>query len=445
MNNLEKAKSIFLQAKNLAGTSSQVEIFLSSVKSSSIVWSERRLEDYRMSSSTGVGIKLIKSCRQGCAYTSDFSDSSIKNLVDSAIRNIELIEPDPFYSIASPEITDSSLDVCDDVFGKKSVQEHIKTLQETEKSVLADKKIKSVLDAHYSETYGETCLVNSNDICLSARGTAFSFGISLVAEYLGDTQTGGEYAVKRIASDIDIELTTSMAVKNAVGLLGAKLVKTGRYDVILDPAVSCDFLMLLVPSFSAYSVQKNVSLLAGKIGQKVCSDLITLTDDGTLKNGVSTASFDDEGTPTRRNPLIEKGILKTYLYDRYTAARDKRKSTGNASRGYSGFSVPSATNIYFSSGASDFDGLLKNMGTGIYITETLGMHNADPVSGEFSVGANGFFVESGCIKYPVHGITIAGNVLNFFENVSGVGREVKFYGSIGCPALLIKNLSVAGE
>jgi len=301
------------------------------------------------------------------------------------------------------------------------------------------------LRADYSESDGHTFIINSNGISLSSRGTVFSYGISCVASENGETQTGGEYSVKRKLNELDFLSITEEAVKNAVGLLGARGIKTGGYAAVLNQNVGCEFLGLIASSFSAFSVQKNISLLKDRKKQKIFSDILNICDDGTLAGGIATSSFDDEGTPTQKTPLIANGVLENYLYDIYTAGIDASVSTGNAARGYSGVPEPAPSNIFILPGSITFETLLKEMDKGIYITETMGMHNADPVSGEFSVGINGFMVENGEIKYPVHGVTIAGNIMDLFNNIAGLADDLKFYANSGSPSILINNLSVAGN
>jgi PmbA protein len=149
--------------------------------------------------------------------------------------------------------------------------------------------------------------------------------------------------------------------------------------------------------------------------------------------------------PTVRTPLVTGGTLENYLYDIYTAGIDGTESTGSASRGYSGTPVPGPSNIFIAPGRVSFEKLLTEMGNGLYVTETMGMHNADPVTGEFSVGINGFFVENGEIKYPVHGITAAGNVMELFNGIAGIADDLKFYAGTGSPSMLISGVSVAGN
>lgn len=425
--------------------SAGVEIFADKSSGTTVVWSEKKLEDCYTSDSQGIGLKIIKDKKTGFSYTSDFSETALDNLISSAVRNCGFLPPDKYNSLSFPSTVKSEMDVNDECFGRLSIEDKISRLKNMERLALSNSKIKSVLRSAYSESMGEIFIINSNGVMLASRGTVFSYGMSCVACEGSETQVGGESTVKRISKELNFEETTKDAVKNSVELLGAKRIKTGNYPVIFNQNTACEFLGLFASSFSAFSVQKNVSLLKGKLGRKVCSDKLNIVDDGTLPGGVATSSCDDEGIPTQRTVLADKGVIKNYFYDLYTANKDDTKSTGNASRSYSGLSVPAPTNIYIEQGKTPPDNLMKDMGAGLYVTETMGMHNADAVSGEFSVGVNGFFVENGVKKFPVHGITIAGNILDLFNNISDVAADLKFYGSIGSPSVLINRLAVAGE
>ena len=445
MNNLETIKNIFLRASRAVGREVQLEIFCTTAAGTSVAWSENKLEDSLISESNGIGLRLLKAGRIGFSYTNNFDELSLDYMIASAIQDSEFLNPDGHFAFAAPLPINENLDIFDASFESKSINSKIGLLKDMEAAAMADKRIKSVLRADYAESAGQIFIVNSNGVSLSSRGTAFSYGISCVASDNGEIQTGGEYAVKRKLVELDFSSVTREAVKNAAGLLGAKKINTGNYAAVLNQNVGCEFLSLIASSFSAFSVQKNISLLKGRKKQKVFSDAVNICDDGTLIGGIATSAFDDEGIPTRKTPLVVNGMLENYLYDIYTAGVDNVTSTGNASRGYSGIPAPSPSNIFIAPGSITFEKLLKEMGNGIYITETMGMHNADPVSGEFSVGINGFMVENGEIKHPVHGITIAGNIMNLFNSVAELADDLKFYASAGSPSILINNLSVAGN
>jgi PmbA protein len=190
-------------------------------------------------------------------------------------------------------------------------------------------------------------------------------------------------------------------------------------------------------------------MLAGKKGELVVSPRLNIIDSGLLEGRLGSKPVDDEGIPTTHKTLIEKGILTGFLYNTYTARKEGVLSTGNAVRGgFAGLPAVGPTNLYLepSSGeyASSIDGLLKVVDKGLYVVETMGMHTANPISGEFSIGVSGLLIEKGEIKYPVKEAAISGTVLALFGNTSIIGDDLRFYGNIGAPSVLIEGIDISG-
>ena len=269
MNNKKFFKDIFTRAATIAGLSSAVEIFADKTNDTTVVLSEGKLEDFYISELHGAGIKIIKNGKVGFAYTNNFSGYVTDDLISSALKNSEFLQPDKCASIAHPSMINMELDVCDDSFGKESIEKKIAFIKEMEKRAISNNKIKSVVRLAYSESLGETDIVNTNGLDLSSRGTVFSYGISCIASDGSEIQVGGESSVKRVFTEVDFERVTDEAVRNAVELLGAKKIATGKYPAVFHQNVGCEFLSLLESSFSAFAVAKNVSSLRGKINKKV--------------------------------------------------------------------------------------------------------------------------------------------------------------------------------
>jgi PmbA protein len=234
-----------------------------------------------------------------------------------------------------------------------------------------------------------------------------------------------------------------------VQLLGAKKITAVKGTVLLDNSMSSEFLSILSSALSAESVQKKKSMLTDKIGKLVISQRLNIIDSGLLDMRLGSKPFDDEGVPTTNKILIEKGVLKSFLHNTYTAKKDGVRSTGNAVRGsFTGLPTVGPTNLFIEPASMEYtanlEGLIKIIHKGLYITETMGMHTANPISGEFSVGASGLWVENGEIKYPVKEAVISGNILELFKNVVVIGDDLRFYGNIGSPCLLIEGIDISG-
>ena len=261
-----------------------------------------------------------------------------------------------------------------------------------------------------------------------------------------DNQTGFALQYRLKFAELDPETVGREAAEKAVRMLGAKQIGTQRVPVLFDPYVATSFLGVLAPALTAEAVQKGKSLFAQKIGQPVGSNVLTLVDDGTLPNGIASAPFDGEGVPSSRTVLIENGELKTYLYNTYTAARDGVSSTGNGVRG-SFKSTPEVgtTNFFIQPGEVSQQQLMTDIKEGLYITEVMGMHTANPISGDFSVGAAGLWIKDGQFTVPVRGIAIAGNLADLLQSIEGVASDLTFFGGKGSPTVRIGQMTVSGS
>jgi PmbA protein len=222
-------------------------------------------------------------------------------------------------------------------------------------------------------------------------------------------------------------------------------VADGRYTVVLEPHVAADFLELLAASLLGDNLAKGRSLLASHLDKQVVSPLVSIIDDGLMPRGLGSAAFDDEGTPQSRKALVSEGVVRGFVFDRLWGARRGQASTGNAVR--PSLKAPPGvgfTNLFLQPGSHSPSQLCGQMGRGLIISEIMGGHTADPVSGQFSFGAAGHLVENGQVVRPVKSIALAGQVLEFFAAVRGVGSDLTFYGKTGAPSLMVEGLSVSG-
>ncbi len=236
------------------------------------------------------------------------------------------------------------------------------------------------------------------------------------------------------------------AARRALSLLGAIPIESVKAPVVLESTVAQEFLSIMAGGFSADNVQKKRSLFQGRLDTAVAAPVVTVFDDGLLDGGLGTAPADDEAVPTGKKIVIQDGRLVLFLHNTYTARKDKTQSTGNAVRGgFKGIPGVGVTNLYIEPGKCSLEALISQAGRGLLVTDVMGMHTANAVSGDFSVGATGFWIESGEKAYPVREITIAGNILDVMKNVDAVGSDLRFSGRIGSPSLLIKELSIGGK
>jgi PmbA protein len=235
-----------------------------------------------------------------------------------------------------------------------------------------------------------------------------------------------------------------IAAQRTLRRLGARKVKTAKVPIILDPLMSRTILEHIFEAVNGDSVYRGASFLAGKLGEKVAGENINVIDDGTIVGGFGSSPFDGEGIPTRRTTVIENGVLKSYLLNTYTARKLGLKTTGNASRGLAGNPGIGVGNFFLQPGARKPEAIIGDVKEGLYVTEFMGF-GVNLVTGDFSRGASGLWISGGELTYPVEEITVAGNLRDMLMNVSEIGNDLEFRGSVAAPTLRIDGLTVAGE
>jgi PmbA protein len=253
--------------------------------------------------------------------------------------------------------------------------------------------------------------------------------------------TAYDYDISR-SVDIDMKAVGHKAARLARSSLLSEPVYEQTCDVLLGPHAFGDILeSTFLGSINSENVQKGRSGLAGKIGQRIATDGLTIIDDGLLDGGLGTAMSDDEGVPSRATTVVDDGVLKTFLYDTYTAGKEKRESTGNAIRGsYSSPPMVGPRNVRFEYPRSD---VLRETDKGLFVNSIIGAHTANPITGDFSVECrNAFVIENGALTQPIKSMMISGNIFDLLKKVDGMGRDDKAVGSVISPTVRVKDIRV---
>jgi PmbA protein len=423
------------------------EIYLARTDSLSVDAKGGAVEGLSRASSRTVAVRVLDAGRLGFAYSTDLEPESLKGLatqVLAAAREASSDEANGFAprAAALPE-TPGLFDPELAALPQEAKIERALILERA--ALAADPRLKKVRRATWKETAAEVYLRNSRGVDASHRSTLVSASVLVMAQQNGDSEIGWDFDFSHAFAGLDVETVGRRAAERALESLGGRAVTTCACAAVLDSHVASELIEVLASSLLAESVQKGKSLLAGRLGQEIASPALTLVDDGLLPGGIETSPFDDEGNPRQRTVLIEEGELAGFLYDQTSANREGCRSTGNASRpSLQAPPVPHVSNLYLEPGVSSFDELVSEMGRGLVIRELLGIHTANPVSGDFSVGASGHWVEGGRILHPVKGIAVSGNVLELLRRVAVVGSDLRFWGEIGAPSLLIERLDVGG-
>ncbi len=453
MSMLKTAKDAFAWASAEIPKGAELEVYCSTGRGRSVEWSEGKCEDLSQAEGGGVGVRVIlgaedSSGKQGYAFTTGFAKSSVQKAAAGAAANAMVLPQDKFRKLAKPSSAKNSFphEILDPESFSESVTQIMERLNAYEiKYLKGSPHLKSLLRGGFSEGLSSSALVNSNGIEEEFSGTHASLGATFLAEKDGERQEGGFGLSRRFKKDLAWDHIFDQAAKRTLALLGGKPMPTGKIPVIFDPTVAGEFLSLISGMVSAESVQKGKSPFKGKLGEIVASNLISIVDDGALPDGLASSPTDDEGVTTQRTPVISKGKLEHFLYDTYSAAKDGVKSTGNAARGgFRGSPSCGITNFFMEKGTISREQILKAT-NGLYLYDVMGMHMADTISGEFSVGAIGARIEGGEFKEGVRGITLAGNLLDLLKNIDMVGDDLTFFGSIGSPTFRVAQLSVSGS
>lgn len=308
----------------------------------------------------------------------------------------------------------------------------------------ADERLTSARKPAF-EAEGATRLVMlCGQIAATWRETSFSLQLEVAAQSGESRESGWASGEARMLGDLNPEAVGREAGYRAASLLGARRAYTGAFPALIDARVATELLDVLAPSFLADSQRKKTALFAFERGLPIFSPKLTLIDDGALLGGLASQPVDDEGEPSRRNALVEGGALTALLFDRAEAARSGGAPTGNGAGGPEGPAGCDATNFFIVPGTADRQTLQRRLERGLYVTEVMGMHTADPITGDFSVGCAGFWIEGGEIAWPVTRSAISGNILKLFAGLEDVGSDFRFFGSFGSPTLRLASIDVAG-
>lgn len=429
------------------GIAKPTEAYLVQGHSSTIELSDEKIESIEHASIGGLGLRIIDRGGLGFSYTSDLRADEIDRVIEEASLNARYATKDRYNLLPQRISSYPKVNIYDEDLAKVSLKEKIERTKKASRAALEyDRRIRKVYKNAYHDTTYRISILNSEGLEVSYSGTFYSLSLMAIAQERKESQSGSEFDIQRFYEKLKIEEVGRKAAQKALSLLGAKKVKTQKIPILLDPLVGSSFIGLLASALSAEAVQRKRSLFRARLDKRVGARELNIIDDGTLKEGLGSAPCDDEGVPTSKKTLIENGILRGYLYNTYTAAKEKKESTGNGMRD-SFQSLPGigATNLFISPGRRSQEELIKGMRKGLYVTEALGMHTADPISGDFSIGVNGQWIEEGEISYPVSGVTMSGNLMELLKSIEEVGNDLRFAGHIASPSIHLSGMMISGR
>jgi len=441
------------------------EIYFNQSSHFEIESKDGKIETLQTSWYLGMAFRILNHQRMGFSYTTfsnpshsigQYFSSKLDQMIEDAKGSSKMTSADPCFDFAPfLNAPPPQLHIFDETLEKTSEKakiEKAKYLEESARSVDSE-RIKKVRKASYQEVLSRTTLINSNGFQFSYDHTLASISVTAVAEESGESEVGWDFDVSHFFNDLNVEKVGRSAGRKALERLGGKRIPSGTYPVILHNHVASEFLSLLAHSFLSDQVQKGKSPLKGRQGENFFSPLLTIVDDGRYPKGIWTFPIDGEGMPSQRTSLVIQGEINGFLYDRYWANRENRsssnslvRSTGNSRR--HGIKSPPGigiSNLFIEPGDLTLPNLKGNLFQGLVVEEVMGLHTVDPISGDFSLGCSGDWIDRGEKVHPVKSIAMAGNLFELFRRIIGVGEDLRFFGGIGSPSLLIKELLISGN
>jgi PmbA protein len=416
----------------------EAEVYVEMEEKIDVNIQNQRVDFAKETSNYGLGIRVILDDKMGFAYTTDLT--KLKQTVENAVFNAKCNTVDEYFSFAPPSKYRNVADIYDDQIANLEIQQTID---------FAKTMIKTSVDEKCLPTSGgvstgcyNTVIVNSEGVLSEEKSTIFSGFVSVNVPDGDGVSTAHESDASRFM-DLDPENISKKACQIACDSRGGQSIDTSDMNVILDYEAAAALLYTLSNAFNADNVQRGRSVYADKLDEQILASNLNIHDDGTLRKGLNSAKSDGEGVPSQRTILVEKGILKNFIYDLYTAKKSGQDSTGNGMRA----SYADMPSVGFSNLIIDFNENrdISQIDEGLFATDLLGAHTANPISGDFSVEAmNAFKIEDGEITYPVKKAMVSGNIFNAFKNAWAASKKTRQIGLFVLPPVLVGQLRVVG-
>ena len=407
------------------------------------------LADLTTSKRGGLGVRVLrggpKGLRTGIATTTDLTRADFQELFAQAWELSALGDEDPWIRQAAPEGEDDLPERHDPRGAALTPEDRIERALALEAAAReASSKVVAVRDASWADGDGATLLLTQKGVRAHDLGSSCSASIELAVESEGDRQASWHWDMGRHPGAVDLAAIGREAARKGERKLNPAQIEAGRYTIVLHPEVTVDLLGIVAGMLSAEAVLKRRSLFAGKLGESIASSLLTLVDDGRLPAGLGSEPWDGEGLPTRRNVLIQNGVLGTYLHTLKTAAEMGVAPTGTAGRGAGSNPGVTTFNLFPERGDHSAEALYRMAGDGVLITDLMGLHTVDSVSGDLSVGASGVRIRGGELAESLDRMTIAGNLKDFLNGIQAVGSDLQWFGSSAGLSLLLAEMSLGG-
>jgi PmbA protein len=406
-----------------------------------------KVEKLKQASSKVVGLRIFSKNRSAISYTSDLQPKSLEQFVKQAVGLARITGEDKYNALPNKELHPDklpNLNLYDPKLEKLPVEEMISLARKCEDASLkVDKRIKNSDGGRCYCDLTTRALANSSGFAEEYRYSYIFISTEPIAESKGQKQNDYWFSNKRFYDDLDKpEEVGRIAAERVLRKLNPQKIETQEVPVVFDPNMATDFIRCIFSAVSGSSIYRKASFLIDKLGEHIASPLITIIDDPLMPKGLGSKPADDEGVKTYTKAVIDKGVLKTYLHNTYTAKKLNAKTTGNASRGISSQPGVGPTNFYLKAGTSDAKDIIKSVKKGLYLTYMFGF-GANTVTGDWSRGSSGLWIEDGKLTFPVEEITTASTMQEMLKNIEMVGNDLDFRGSFAAPTIKISKMIVS--
>jgi PmbA protein len=443
----EIARNVVRQALDAGASDAECTISEGDEFSANVRMGE--LETLKEAGSRGAGLRVLIGKRMGASYTSDLTPEGIQQMVRSAIDLAALTTEDPHAGLPEAEEMGSlsgDLQLFSNETAKLPTEERIAIAKRAEAAALAvDARISNSEGASFDSSVSGRVFANSRGFSGAYRSSYCSVSAVPVATQNGSMERDYWFTIARNYHGLeDAETVGRKAAERALRRLGAVKVETQRVPVVFEPRTARTLLGNIFDAIDGRAIYRNASFLAGKLGEKIADERITLVDDGTIPGLFGSSPFDDEGVPTRRTAVIERGVLKSYLLNTYTARKLNMKTTGNASRGITGNAGIGHGNFFIEAGTRTPEEIMRGIKNGFLVTELIGS-GVNTVTGDYSRGAVGIWIRDGEPAFPVSEVTIASTLQEMLNGIGEIGSDLEFLGSVSAPTIMIGEMTVAGR
>ena len=424
----------------------EAEAYAERTREASVRVRDGEVEELHQASSKGIGLRVICGQRLGFTYGTDLSKDGLKELAGKAVALAKGAAKDPANGLPrGAQLGAVSAGEYDPAIEEIAPEWKLHAAREAEKAARAeDPRVRKFDSTGAGDFLSQTAIASSHGARGESRASYAYVYCSPVAEADGQLQTASWIDTRRTLATLQSpEEVGRIAARRAARMLGARKPKTQRVPVVFDPQMAAGFIGGVSAAVNGLLVHKKSSFLGALIGKPVASKEVTLVDDATLPHGIATRPFDGEGVASRRTPVIEQGVLRSFLYDATTARKAKAKSTSSASRAWASLPSIGTSNFYLQAGTEKPEAIVKSVKNGLYVTAMLG-RGADVVTGDYSRGANGIWIENGELAYPVQEVTVSGNLLAMLRGIDAVGDDLDFRASTASPTIRFAELVVSG-